>query len=111
MNATEQTAESRRFEQEMRFACRQQVIAMGLPASAASEIVDLAFHATDKAMDALADAVMIGSTPMICTNALLIATSLIDIRMGQARDTANELSKMDGVKMLCGTVSVGGQPT
>lgn len=109
MNSPEPSAQDRRVEREMRAAVRQQIIAMGLPGNVAAEIVDLAFHATDKAMAALASATEVAQDSRVRMNALLVATSLIDVRMKQARDAANAMAGMLGCEMLHGTVQAGAQ--
>lgn len=111
MSAQEPTAESRRAEREMRAAVREQLIAMGVPGNTAAEIVDLAFHATDKAMDALIAATEVSHDSRVRMNALLVATSLVDIRMKQARDSASQIAGALGCQMMHGTVRAGGQPS
>lgn len=107
----EKTDEERRAERNLRAAVRAQIVDMGLPAATASEIVDLAFHATDKAMDALTAATEVATDSRVRMNALLVATSLIDVRMKQARDAADALVGVLGCQMMHRTVEAGGQPS
>lgn len=111
MNASNETPEHVRVERRMRAQVRQSIIEMGVPSDKASEIVDLAFHGCDKAMDGLIASLEVASAPIIKMNALLIAGNLIEIRIQQARTAAQELAAAMGQTVLSGTVQLGGQPS
>lgn len=111
MTATEQTPEARAQERELRATIRNQVIAMGMPSDKAAEITDLACHAAKKAMDAMVAATSVASEPNIKLNSMLIACSLIEVKMQGARELAKALGDAVGLKLMSAKVEVGGQPS
>lgn len=111
MRRPELTPEQRRVERELRANTHQQIVAMGVPDNAAAEIVDLAFHATEKATDALMAACEVGSDSRVQMNALLVACALVDVRLQQVRDTANAIVTSLGGTMTHGTVRMDGRPS
>jgi hypothetical protein len=111
MNATEQNPQARAQELQMRAAIRQQVMACGVPADKASEIVDLAFHGASKAYDALTAATIVSSDQRVNLNALLIATGLIEERMQSARKLVESMAPALGLTLQSSKVEVGGQPS
>lgn len=111
MTATEQTPEARAQERQMRAAIRQKVMAVGVPADKASEIVDLAFHGAQKAMDAMVAATNVSSDHRVNLNALLIATSLVDEKMKGARELVQAMAPAMGLNLMSSNVEIGGQPS
>lgn len=111
MNATEQTPEARAAERQMRTAIRKQVMAVGVPARKGDEIVDLAFHGAEKAMDALVTATRVSSDSRVSLNAMLIASSLIDEKMKGMRELAETMASAAGLSLTSAMVEVGGQPS
>ena len=111
MSATEQTPEARAAERQMRQAIRKQVMAVGVPANKADEIVDLAFHGAEKAMDALVTTTRASSDSRVSLNAMVIASSLIDEKMKGMRELAGAMAGAAGLNLTSAMVEVGGQPS
>lgn len=109
MNAAEQTPEARATERQMRAAIRKQVMAVGVPARKADEIVDLAFHGAEKAIDALVTATRVSSDSRVSLNALLIASSLVDEKMKGMRELAGAMAGAAGLNLTSAMLEVGGQ--
>lgn len=111
MNAATEPPEHVQVERRMRAQVRESIVEMGVPADRAAEITDLAFHGCDRAMEALLAAVEVSDNNIVIVNALLIAGSLIEVRLKQVRDSVPGLAGDMSARILSGTVRMGGEPS
>ncbi len=90
---------------EMRMSLRSQMVAGGMPENHVDEIVDLAFHAAEEAIDTIWRITGQGSNDGVCTCAVGPAMSLLEASAGEQLTRIKEYAAQRGLKSATVTVS------
>lgn len=94
-----------RYPDEMRISLRSQMITSGIPETMVDEIVDLAFHASEEAIDTIWRITGQGSNDGICTCAVGPAMSLLAATAGEQLTRIQDYAAKRGMKSATITVS------